>query len=133
MAFAWELTKEIIHLPLGCLQGGKGRTVVPVGLVFKAHGLLYHSTLGSRVIKKKERANRGSHWRHWRRWLPPRPTYHITLVTGPRRSLSLKLSDTRVYEPQIRWEDRRGKGRTVVPVGAIGAVGARRTRHTLQT
>ena len=26
----------------------------------------------------------------------------ITLVTGPRRSLSLKLSDTRVYEPQIR-------------------------------
>jgi len=23
----------------------------------------------------------------------------ITLVTGPRRSLSLKLSDTRVYEP----------------------------------
>jgi len=25
-----------------------------------------------------------------------------TLVTGPRRSLSIKLSDTRVYEPQIR-------------------------------
>jgi len=25
-----------------------------------------------------------------------------TLVTGPRRSLLLKLSDTRVYEPQIR-------------------------------
>ena len=25
-----------------------------------------------------------------------------TLVTGPRRSLSLELSDTRVYEPQIR-------------------------------
>ena len=25
----------------------------------------------------------------------------LTLVTGPRRSLSLKLSDTRVYEPQI--------------------------------
>ena len=25
----------------------------------------------------------------------------FTLVTGPRRSLSLKLSDTRVYEPQI--------------------------------
>jgi len=24
------------------------------GLVFKAHGLLYHSTLGSRVIKKKK-------------------------------------------------------------------------------
>ena len=26
----------------------------------------------------------------------------LTLLTGPRRSLSLKLSDTRVYEPQIR-------------------------------
>jgi len=26
----------------------------------------------------------------------------FTLVTGPRRSLMLKLSDTRVYEPQIR-------------------------------
>jgi len=22
MAFVWELTKETIHLPLGCLQGG---------------------------------------------------------------------------------------------------------------
>ena len=28
--------------------------------------------------------------------------FSFTLVTGPRRSLSLKLSDTRVYEPQIR-------------------------------
>ena len=28
--------------------------------------------------------------------------FFLTLVTGPRRSLSLKLSDTRVYEPQIR-------------------------------
>jgi len=26
----------------------------------------------------------------------------FTLVTGPRRSLSLKMSDTRVYAPQIR-------------------------------
>ena len=30
------------------------------------------------------------------------PFLFFTLVTGPRRSLSLKLSDTRVYEPQIR-------------------------------
>ena len=29
-------------------------------------------------------------------------SFFLTLVTGPRRSLSLKLSDTRVYEPQIR-------------------------------
>ena len=28
--------------------------------------------------------------------------FSITLVTGPRRSLSLKLSDTNVYEPQMR-------------------------------
>ena len=29
-------------------------------------------------------------------------TFFFTRVTGPRRSLSLKLSDARVYEPQIR-------------------------------
>ena len=28
--------------------------------------------------------------------------FFFTLVTGPRRSVSLKLRDTRVYEPQIR-------------------------------
>ena len=28
--------------------------------------------------------------------------FFFTLVTGPLRSLSLELSDTRVYEPQIR-------------------------------
>ena len=28
--------------------------------------------------------------------------FFFTLVTGPGRSLSLKLSDARVYEPQIR-------------------------------
>ena len=28
--------------------------------------------------------------------------FFLTLVTGPRWSLSLQLSDTRVYEPQIR-------------------------------
>jgi len=27
--------------------------------------------------------------------------FFFTLVTGPRRSLSLELRDTRVYEPQI--------------------------------
>jgi len=27
------------------------------GLVFKAHRLVYHSTLGSRVIKKKKKKN----------------------------------------------------------------------------
>ena len=33
------------------------------------------------------------------RLLPLRRLFFFTLVTGPRRSLSLKLSDTRVYEP----------------------------------
>ena len=27
VAFVWELTKETIHLPLGCLQGGPGTTL----------------------------------------------------------------------------------------------------------
>ena len=31
-----------------------------------------------------------------------RGVFFFTLVTGPKRSLRLKLSDTRVYEPQIR-------------------------------
>jgi len=33
--------------------------------------------------------------------------FFFTLVTGPRRSLSPKLGDTRVYEPQIRSERLR--------------------------
>ena len=32
----------------------------------------------------------------------PQLFFFFTLVTGPRRSLRLKLSDTKVYEPQIR-------------------------------
>ena len=32
----------------------------------------------------------------------PATFFFFTLVTGPKSSLSLKLSDTRVYEPQIR-------------------------------
>ena len=31
-----------------------------------------------------------------------RDFFFFTLITGPRRSLSLKLGDTRVYEPYIR-------------------------------
>jgi len=41
----------------------------------------------------------------WLDGLHPNPGFFFLLfplVTGPRRSLSLKLSDTRVYEPQIR-------------------------------
>ena len=32
----------------------------------------------------------------------PAEKFFFTLVTGPRKSLSLKLSDTRVYVPQLR-------------------------------
>ena len=66
------------------------------GLVFKAHRWLYHSTIGSRVIKKKKvvRVQRSS--------LSSGTLFSFTLVTGPIRSLSLKRSDTRVYAPQSR-------------------------------
>jgi len=94
------------------------------GLVFKAHRLLYHSTLGLRVIKKKRKAYR---------WLGPRESVGISLCPygwptvgcfggctrglctkflwsprcgcPPSSSLllsSLELSGTKVYEPQIR-------------------------------
>jgi len=74
------------------------------GLVFKAHRLLYHSTLGLRVIKKRRRRLTETQRRN------PHPfmalnrllVFFFTLVTGPRRSSSLKLSDTGVYAPQIR-------------------------------
>ena len=38
------------------------------------------------------------------RFAPSQPIFFVffTLVTGPRRSLRLKPSDTRVYEPQLR-------------------------------
>ena len=56
---------------------------------------LYHSTVGLRVIKKKKN--------QVAKPSAPTPTaddsFFFTLVTGPRRSLSLKLSDTGVYEP----------------------------------
>ena len=48
---------------------------------------------------------RWSSWAHGASAPPPSCTpffFFFTLVTGPRRSLSLKLIDTRVYEPQIR-------------------------------
>jgi len=122
------------------------------GLVFKAHRWLYHSTLGSRVIKKKNTAlprgcqnefennqcavvtEAGSCLRcvdscitQLKAQGPSRTCnesneeeeerdcaltkvsaarrsriFLCTLVAGPKRSLSLKLSDARVYEPQIR-------------------------------
>jgi len=50
--------------------------------------------------------------------------FFFTLVTGPRRSLSLKLSGTRVYEPQIRarlqmQEDLEGLHECLRDVGTL--------------
>ena len=43
---------------------------------------------------------------------PTQLFFFLTLATGPGRSLSLKLSDTRVYEPEIR--ARLGKRNTPI-------------------
>jgi len=45
---------EQLHL-IGIRVWGSRCGVRGVGFVFKAHRLLYHSTLGSRVIKKKKK------------------------------------------------------------------------------
>jgi len=71
---------------------------------------VYHSTLGLRVIKKMRfdvpSVEIGQ------ATVPQGPLFFFfTLVQGPRRSLSLKLSDTRVYE-----------SRYDVPTVGIGAV-----------
>ena len=58
--------------------------------------------------------------------------FFFTLVTGPRRSLSLKLSDTSVYAPQIR--ARLGtasnfcRGSGVRDVGEVGDEAVREKR-----
>jgi len=57
-----------------------------------------------RVIKKK-----GSEVRVESSGLSRTPDFFFTLVTGPRRSLSLKLSDTKVYEPQIPLNPKLGE------------------------
>jgi len=70
------------------------------GLVFKAHRLFHHSILGLRVKQKKKKAGRrrSNHSETGSRI----HFFFFTLVTGPRRSVRLKLRDTTVYEPQIR-------------------------------
>ena len=50
--------------------------------------------------------------------------FFFTLVTGPRRALSLKLSDTRVYEPEIFQAHRHGQPPHLGPNhGAAGHLG----------
>ena len=54
-----------------------------------------------RVIKKKKKASLHG-VTYDSKGIDTVPFFFLTLVTGPRRSMSLKLSDARVYEPQIR-------------------------------
>jgi len=54
--------------------------------------------------------------------------FFFTLVTGPRRSLRLKLSDTRVYEPQTRARLGTTAHFCEVVVLKLSAVPARRRR-----
>ena len=44
----------------GVMTDGASGTEVRGGLVCKAHTLMYHSTLGSRVIKKKKRKKKNT-------------------------------------------------------------------------
>ena len=71
VAFVWELTKETIHLPLVCIQGGWTERCQSPSLCTSARDFR-------------------SCFRGWGFF------FFFTLVTGPRRSLSLKLSDTKV-------------------------------------
>ena len=54
--------------------------------------------------------------------------FFFTLVTGPRRSLSLKLSDTRVYEPQMR--ARLGTTRDLASLLLAGSMEGSTSPHT---
>jgi len=92
-----------------------------VFLLFAAFGPPPPFSTSSRAAAKPEtrwRASYGEHgvygvwvWERERQHPAQTPFYvgggdqevffFFTLVTGPRRSLSLKLSDTKVYEPQI--------------------------------
>jgi len=87
------------------------------GLADEAHRLVYHSTLGLRVMRKTKTSLRTEGLASSRPTISTVSTasmycpicfvfcvyffffFSFTLVTGPTRSLSIKLSDTRVYEP----------------------------------
>ena len=80
-------------LPLGCLQGGPARPlqVHPRGPPRRPFSRRRTTPPPARLSPLSSA-----------RVLKPLCFFFFTLVTGPRRSLSLQLSDTRVYEPQIR-------------------------------
>ena len=72
------------------------------GLVFQAHRLLYHSTLGSRVIKKKKKEQLGRR----RLRCPPLPPAKVTLHSdlSPCRmtGVTLQRPGTRGCIPRLR-------------------------------
>ena len=72
----------------GFIVRNGGVSVQRVRLVFKAHGLVYHSTLGWRVITKKKKYSTSPV-----RDSPP-PAAPSSLLLS-----SLELSGTKVYEP----------------------------------
>jgi len=87
------------------------------GLVFEAHRLLYHSTLGLRVIKKKKKnAERDAREQvcisapdlleraHGAAGLEVPP--NLTFFSSPLLLSSLELSDTKVYEPRYRYSSQ---------------------------
>jgi len=64
-----------------------------------------------RSTKRRTRSPKKSRAK-WTLSRSPTFFFFFTLVTGPRRSLSLKLSDTRVYEPQLRASRKRTRSPT---------------------
>ena len=93
VAFTLELTKEIINLPRGCLQGRLSpRPESGSGPVSPEAGPTTHQfqvdNIGVWYDSVSIEAN-----------IETGLLFFYTLVTGPRRSLSHKLSNTRVVEP----------------------------------
>jgi len=61
-----------------------------------------HFRVATRSIEDQERHHELEYTQSWTYICPPGVFFFFALVTVPRRSLSLKLSDTGVCEPQIR-------------------------------
>jgi len=124
VAFAWELTKETLDLPLGCLQGGDGNEIIACfsfsriedgydWLIQTGHGVCcaVSLVLHCRTEHDYHAPDRGYFsYMHTLDGTPPQNGmeqvrfffffFFFTLVTVPRRSFRLKLRDTRVCEPQ---------------------------------
>jgi len=69
------------------------------GLVFKAHRLVYHSTLGLRVIKKKKKFSAKGGRGALPRPRAPRCVRREDFFFSSLLLSSLELNDTKVYEP----------------------------------